>query len=94
MLSYHWTTGHCYLCAQPRISEVAESLCEPDVMENGSWTDDLFTKEKSAKWGEALVKAEEQLKSLVVEITFDCENGYLCVNCLRKILDEGGEQYE
>lgn len=89
---WQFAQGLCDLCGRSRLVGLAESLCEPNVMVNGRWTDDKFTKEKSKKWATALEKAENQLRtSCAVFYTADCDQGQLCKNCIVELLSEWRE---
>lgn len=61
-------------------------------MVNGRWTDDKFTRDKSAKWAIALEKAEDRLRTpCVVLYTADSDQGQLCKDCVVELLSEWRE---
>lgn len=92
----HWVDGLCDTCAQLKLHDVALTHVEPGVMdEKGCWTDMQFTKEKSAKWGEALRKASIQLTTRCLKIwTVDADWGIVCKNCLQAMMDTPDDNKE
>jgi hypothetical protein len=76
----------CDLCGQTRLHEVALQFVEPGVINKSEWIGG-FTQEKSNKWGVALYKAHVQLQKPCLQITFDCESGCICRDCLVKLPD-------